>query len=236
MKVVHEIPTGNITRLVHVLKVFEHTKTQNEDGFKTNFERQQSERRSTYLDTFESNNSTQEEREKILMGMLKEQEAKNIEYIKKKVRPKQLIVIRLLLILKFFVAQSKFKFAHKPYDFNDAHKQYTKDNMDILTKIKELQRKLEQVTIYASGVHTHSRAVLDGRPSIQPNSLFDRRSSTRRKLSVLNDAQDLAITSRSDNAISLENRVESIELKLDQIINLFLAQNTNKKLRKSSVM
>ena len=234
MKVIHEIPTDNITRLVNVLKVFEQTDTLDGDGFKTNRERRQSERRNTYLDTYDSSNSNQEERDEILVNMLRKQESKNIEYIKKKVRPKQVIVIRSLLILKFFVAQNKFKAAHKPYDFNDAVKQYTKDNMDILTKIKEVQRRLEQITPLPLPGALNNRA-FDPRSSIQLNNLNERKSLISRKLSYLNNAQDLAISTQ-ENAITLESRIESIELKLDQMINLYLTQNTNKKVRKGSVM
>jgi len=57
-----------------------------------------------------------------------------------------LILIRLVLILKFFSAKEKFKSAYKPYDLkDDIIEQYTRGNIDILVKIKDLQKKLDQL-------------------------------------------------------------------------------------------
>jgi hypothetical protein len=39
--------------------------------------------------------------------------------------PEHLIIIRLVLMLKFYVAKTKFKHAFKPYDFKDVIEQYT---------------------------------------------------------------------------------------------------------------
>ena len=122
MKVSFDIPTDNITRLITVLKVFEQTDTLDEDGFKTNHDRSKSERKSN-MNFYDSNSSNLEEREHILLNKMQKQDSKNIEYIKNKVRPKQLVAMRTILILKYFVAQNKFKSAYKPYDFNDAIKQ-----------------------------------------------------------------------------------------------------------------
>lgn len=59
--------------------------------------------------------------------------------------PEHLIIIRTILLLRFFRAQHKFKLAFKPYDFKDVIEQYTQGNMDILLKMKDLQRKIDQV-------------------------------------------------------------------------------------------
>ena len=56
-----------------------------------------------------------------------------------------LILIRTILLLKFLAAKQKFKLAFKPYDFKDVIEQYTQGNMDVLLKMKDLQRKIEKV-------------------------------------------------------------------------------------------
>ena len=57
-----------------------------------------------------------------------------------------LILIRLILILKFFSAKEKFKSAYKPYDLkDDIIEQYTRGNKDIHVKIKDLQKKIDQL-------------------------------------------------------------------------------------------
>ena len=56
-----------------------------------------------------------------------------------------LILIRTILLLKFLASKQKFKLAFKPYDFKDVIEQYTQGNMDVLLKMKDLQRKIEKV-------------------------------------------------------------------------------------------
>ena len=64
-----------------------------------------------------------------------------------KLSPEHLIIIRTILLLKYFAARHKFKLAYKPYDFKDVIEQYTQGNVDILSKMKDLQRKIDQITI-----------------------------------------------------------------------------------------
>jgi len=70
--------------------------------------------------------------------------------------PEHLILIRTILILKYFCAKTKFKLAFKPYDFKDVIEQYTQGNMDILLKMKDLQRKIDQVSVPAYARHSTS--------------------------------------------------------------------------------
>lgn len=59
-----------------------------------------------------------------------------------------LISIRLIFLLKYFAAKAKFKSAYKPYDFkDDLIEQYARGNLDILLKIKDMQRKFEQFNL-----------------------------------------------------------------------------------------
>lgn len=59
--------------------------------------------------------------------------------------PEHLILIRTILLLKFLASKQKFKLAFKPYNFKDVIEQYTQGNMDVLLKMKDLQRKIEKV-------------------------------------------------------------------------------------------
>lgn len=45
--------------------------------------------------------------------------------------PEHLILIRMILLLRFLSAKSKFKLAFKPYDFKDVIEQYTQGNYSI---------------------------------------------------------------------------------------------------------
>ena len=75
--------------------------------------------------------------------------------------PEHLILIRTILILKYFCAKTKFKLAFKPYDFKDVIEQYTQGNMDILLKMKDLQRKIDQVSVQPA-YGRHSTSYSDG--------------------------------------------------------------------------
>ena len=66
------------------------------------------------------------------------------------------LLIRTILLLKYFSAKHKFKLAFKPYDFKDVIEQYTQGNMDILLKMKDLQRKIEQVWSMISNIRQAS--------------------------------------------------------------------------------
>lgn len=70
-----------------------------------------------------------------------------------KLSPEHLILIRTILCLKYFAAKKNFKSAYKPYDLkDDLIEQYARGNLDILVKIKELQRKFENLTFKSSHV------------------------------------------------------------------------------------
>lgn len=61
-----------------------------------------------------------------------------------KLSSEHLILIRVILFLKYHAAKQNFKSAYKPYDLkDDLIEQYTRGNLDILVKIKELQRRFE---------------------------------------------------------------------------------------------
>lgn len=67
--------------------------------------------------------------------------------------PEHLILIRTILLLRYWTARHKFKLAFKPYDFKDVIDQYTQGNMDIMLKMKDLQRKLDRVSSFRSSSH-----------------------------------------------------------------------------------
>ncbi|XP_058054605.1 potassium voltage-gated channel subfamily KQT member 4-like [Anopheles bellator] len=76
--------------------------------------------------------------------------------------------IRFIRKLKYFVARKKFREAQKPYDVKDVMEQYTSGHADLLTRVRNLQFRLDQILgkqgskskdVYASKISLASRVV-----------------------------------------------------------------------------
>ncbi|XP_052240165.1 potassium voltage-gated channel subfamily KQT member 1-like isoform X2 [Dreissena polymorpha] len=52
--------------------------------------------------------------------------------------------IRVLRKIKYFVARRKFQQARKPYDVRDVIEQYSQGHLNMMVRIKELQRRIDQ--------------------------------------------------------------------------------------------
>ena len=109
MKVAFDLPTDNTNRLVAVLKIFYAKKIHDKN---------KEDETSSLYDNFDfRNNEDDDAREAMLKEALEQQESDNLNFLCKKLHARHLIVIRSILILKYFVAKSKFKSAREPYDF-----------------------------------------------------------------------------------------------------------------------
>ncbi|XP_013417077.1 potassium voltage-gated channel subfamily KQT member 1 isoform X2 [Lingula anatina] len=99
--------------------------------------------------------------------------------------------IRVIRRIKYFVARRKFQQARKPYDVRDVIEQYSQGHLNMMVRIKELQRRLDQ-TIG------------------KPGAWFDKNGT-----STAADRAKLTITSRLGR---VEGQVNKMDQKLDQIL------------------
>ena len=135
MKVVSQIPTSNNSRLLSVLKVFQTnslTTTKSTTHQNSNTKELKTKKsmfsihgspeklispnaRFIREDKIEDNDEIFEDRRHLISNnKAKYSEEAQLKMLKK-INPKTIILLRVLLVLKFLVANRKFKFAHKPY-------------------------------------------------------------------------------------------------------------------------
>ena len=77
------------------------------------------------------------------------------------------MVIRMVRKIKYFVARRKFQQARKPYDVRDVIEQYSQGHLNMMVRIKELQRRLDQ-TLGKPGNYHHG---IDKEGHIKPMTI-----------------------------------------------------------------
>uniref|UniRef100_A0A1I8HV44 Potassium voltage-gated channel subfamily KQT member 1 n=1 Tax=Macrostomum lignano TaxID=282301 RepID=A0A1I8HV44_9PLAT len=110
----------------------------------------------------------------------------------------QKAAIRVLRRIRYFAAKRKFQQARKPYDVRDVIEQYSQGHLNMMVRIKELQRRLDQTV---------------GKPQSswesQPISDWDSRAANRQ--------QRPTVLTRLTH---LEQQVTRLEGKTDQVLEL----------------
>ncbi|XP_061176555.1 potassium voltage-gated channel subfamily KQT member 1-like isoform X1 [Saccostrea echinata] len=113
--------------------------------------------------------------------------------------------IRVIRKIKYFVARRKFQQARKPYDVRDVIEQYSQGHLNMMVRIKELQRRLDQTlgkpsTLYSSGYHK--------------------------------DREKLTISAR---VVRCENQLNKMDQKLDQVLFMINSLLKSKKVNESAL-
>ncbi|XP_051792288.1 potassium voltage-gated channel subfamily KQT member 4-like isoform X6 [Erpetoichthys calabaricus] len=111
-------------------------------------------------------------------------------------------LIRAVRILKFLVAKRKFKETLRPYDVKDVIEQYSAGHLDMLGRVKSLQTRVDQIV---------------GRGSIQPEKKI-RSEKGEKSLPDLDPVDELSMMGR---VVKVEKQVQSIENKLDLLLNFY---------------
>ncbi|XP_020282867.1 potassium voltage-gated channel subfamily KQT member 1 isoform X3 [Pseudomyrmex gracilis] len=94
--------------------------------------------------------------------------------------------IRAIRKIKYFVARRKFQQARKPYDVRDVIEQYSQGHLNMMVRIKELQRRLDQ-TLGKPGSYL---AGLDRAGNMKPMTIGARLYRVEQQLSVMDKKID----------------------------------------------
>ncbi|XP_072226464.1 potassium voltage-gated channel subfamily KQT member 4 [Leuresthes tenuis] len=111
-------------------------------------------------------------------------------------------LIRAVRILKFLVAKRKFKETLRPYDVKDVIEQYSAGHLDMLGRIKSLQMRVDQII---------------GRGAVQP----DKKARPEKGEKTPPELDPLDELSMMGRVIKVEKQVQSIENKLDLLLNFY---------------
>nr|XP_033812749.1 potassium voltage-gated channel subfamily KQT member 4 isoform X3 [Geotrypetes seraphini] len=122
-------------------------------------------------------------------------------------------LIRAIRILKFLVAKRKFKETLRPYDVKDVIEQYSAGHLDMLSRIKSLQGRVDQI-IGRGPVPIDKKVREKGEKGLPPSTDLD-------------PADELSMMGR---VVKVEKQVQSIEHKLDLLLGIY-----SQCLRKGSV-
>ncbi|KAK3098247.1 hypothetical protein FSP39_017599 [Pinctada imbricata] len=113
--------------------------------------------------------------------------------------------IRVIRKIKYFVARRKFQQARKPYDVRDVIEQYSQGHLNMMVRIKELQRRLDQTLGKPSSLYSHSYG---------------------------KDREKMSIGAR---IVRTENQIHKLDQKLDQVIFLLNSLLKSKGINEDSV-
>ncbi|XP_044735735.1 potassium voltage-gated channel subfamily KQT member 1 [Chrysoperla carnea] len=94
--------------------------------------------------------------------------------------------IRAIRKIKYFVARRKFQQARKPYDVRDVIEQYSQGHLNMMVRIKELQRRLDQ-TLGKPGSYL---AGIDRIGNVKPMTVGARLYRVEQQLSVMDKKLD----------------------------------------------
>ncbi|GLH09793.1 Potassium voltage-gated channel protein Shaker [Gryllus bimaculatus] len=94
--------------------------------------------------------------------------------------------IRAIRKIKYFVARRKFQQARKPYDVRDVIEQYSQGHLNMMVRIKELQRRLDQ-TLGKPGSYL---AGIDRSGNVKPMTIGARLYRVEQQLCVMDKKLD----------------------------------------------
>ncbi|XP_063076114.1 potassium voltage-gated channel subfamily KQT member 3 [Engraulis encrasicolus] len=125
------------------------------------------------------------------------------------------LVIRAVRIMKFLLNKKHFKETLRPYDVKDVIEQYSAGHLDMLTRIKYLQSRLDM--ILAPGAPLTPKHKKPQKPFMYPSQQSPRHEPF--SAAVLPDSDDPSMMGRFQR---VERQVEDMDKKLDFLVDMHM--------------
>ncbi|XP_059508691.1 potassium voltage-gated channel subfamily KQT member 2 isoform X1 [Stegostoma tigrinum] len=120
------------------------------------------------------------------------------EFITDDLTPGLKVSIRAMCIMRFLVSKRKFKESLRPYDVMDVIEQYSAGHLDMLSRIKNLQSRVDQIVGRGPQLQEKDRTKIPAEPEVP---------------------EDLSMMGRLGK---MERQVHSMEKKLDFLVNIYM--------------
>ncbi|KAF0305854.1 Potassium voltage-gated channel subfamily KQT member 1 [Amphibalanus amphitrite] len=124
--------------------------------------------------------------------------------------------IRAIRKIKYFVARRKFQQARKPYDVRDVIEQYSQGHLNMMVRIKELQRRLDQ-TLGKPGSYISS---LDRNGGLKPMTIGARIYRVEQQVRGREVNAEQQVRGREMN---VEQQLLMMDKKLDHLVSTLTA-------------
>ncbi|XP_078410949.1 potassium voltage-gated channel subfamily KQT member 2 isoform X2 [Cetorhinus maximus] len=120
------------------------------------------------------------------------------EFITDDLTPGLKVSIRAMCIMRFLVSKRKFKESLRPYDVMDVIEQYSAGHLDMLSRIKNLQSRVDQIVGRGPQLQEKDRTKIPAEPEV---------------------SEDPSMMGRLGK---MERQVHSMEKKLDFLVNIYM--------------
>ncbi|XP_070796241.1 potassium voltage-gated channel subfamily KQT member 2 isoform X2 [Pituophis catenifer annectens] len=151
----------------------------------------------------------------------------NCEFLTEDLTPGLKASIRAVCIMRFLVSKRKFKESLRPYDVMDVIEQYSAGHLDMLSRIKNLQSRIDMIVgPPPSSTPRHKKYSAKGSPQYSPrvDQIVGRGPSLTDKDRTKGSAEgempeDPSMMGRLGK---VEKQVLSMEKKLDFLVNIYM--------------
>nr|XP_034978527.1 potassium voltage-gated channel subfamily KQT member 2 isoform X2 [Zootoca vivipara] len=151
----------------------------------------------------------------------------NCEFVTEDLTPGLKVSIRAVCVMRFLVSKRKFKESLRPYDVMDVIEQYSAGHLDMLSRIKNLQSRIDMIVgPPPPSTPRHKKYSTKGSPQYSPrvDQIVGRGPSMTDKDRTKGpgEGEPPEDPSMMGRLGKVEKQVQSMEKKLDFLVNIYM--------------